>query len=424
MAVRKRERGREGAAVRGVVASGVGDGVRGCVQRYVRGLGDAARGAGRLASLRLLALLAALCLVPQAPLAHGAEAAAGDASRMRLGQRLVDAAGESIAAFAAAGLRMGDPDGGAVLSPTFAIDPALEEALDRGTALELLLAELPRPDRMLWRALSEPLAARPSGTEAPAAVGAAGFHPSAESDLERVARLLVVEALLARVGGDTRLPADAVRDMLAALPRPAMHPGADGGLLGRVRTLERGGGSSAAARTAAQRLAADFESAMRQIEPWRERHEAVVDRIASLADGEDGRALAAVTLRVMAAQSGWPPPPPRTPSGRISTAARQADPVARSIRQSVRDGCGGHALAEALVALRPLRVARVDSMVVGPDGRLRVGRSEALLSEESIDDWRRAAGLVRTAVGWTGMPERPRPRAPRIRDAPLGFKPL
>ena len=179
---------------------------------------------------------------------------------------------------------------------------------------------------------------------------------------------------------------------------------------------------TASARAAGQRIVAEFESALRQTEPWRERHELVLDRIASRADGEDGRALVAVSMRVMAAQAGWPPPPPRTPSGRVSTAARQTDPIVRGIRQSVRDGCGGHALAEALVALRPIRVGRIDSMVVGADGRLRVGRSDALLSDESIDYWRRAAGLVRTAVGWTGMPERPRPRPPRIRDAPIGFK--
>ncbi len=369
-------------------------------------------------------LLAALCPALQAAPAHGAAEGVADASRVRLAQRLVDSAAESIAAFAAGGLRIGDPDDGVVLSPTLVVDPALDEALDRATALELLLVELPRPNRAVWRVMSAPPAAPPTGGDAPRASAAAGFHPSAESELERLSRLLVIEALLSRLGDGTRLPADAVRDILAAVPGPPMHPGADGALLSRVRALERGGRSTAAARTAGQRIVAEFESALRQTEPWRERHELLLDRIASRADGEDGRALAAVAMRVMAAQAGWPPPPPRTPSGRVSTAARQADPIVRSIRQSVRDGCGGHALAESLVALRPIRVGRIDSMVVGADGRLRVGRSDALVSEESIDDWRRAAGLVRTAVGWTGMPERPRPRPPRIRDAPLGFKPL
>jgi hypothetical protein len=411
MSVRMRERGRAGAAVRGRVV-GVGD----------VGVGDAVSRAARHAWLRTLVLLAVLGAVPQWSSAHGAAAVSGDAPRARLAQRLVDSAAESIASFAAGGLRIGDPDGGAVLSPTLVVDPALEEALDRAMALELLLSELPRPNRAAWRAMADPPVAPAEGDDVRRASAAAGFHPSAESDLERLSRLLVAEALLARLGDDTRLPADAVRDIVAVLPRPPMHPGADGALLSRVRSLERGGSSTASARAAGQRIVAEFESALRQTEPWRERHELVLDRIASRADGEDGRALVAVSMRVMAAQAGWPPPPPRTPSGRVSTAARQTDPIVRGIRQSVRDGCGGHALAEALVALRPIRVGRIDSMVVGADGRLRVGRSDALLSDESIDDWRRAAGLVRTAVGWTGMPERPRPRPPRIRDAPIGFK--
>ncbi|MBI1303394.1 MAG: hypothetical protein GC172_06365 [Phycisphaera sp.] len=378
----------------------------------------------RRLSWPLLALFAAFVAVGQAAAALTGAGGAADASRVRLAQRLVDSAAESIASFAAGGLRIGDPDGGAVLSPTLVVDPALEEALDRATALELLLAELPRPNRSVWRMMTEPPASSADGGEAPRASAAAGFHPSAEADLERLSRVLVLEALLARLGDDARLPADAVRDILAVIPRPPMHPGADGALLSRVRSFERGGTASAAARVAGQRLVAEFESAIRQIEPWRERHELLLDRIASRADGEDGRALVAVAMRVMAAQSGWPPPSPRTPSGRVSTAARQTDPIVRSIRQSVRDGCGGHALAETLVSLRPIRVGRIDSMVLGGDGRLRVGRSDALLSEESIDDWRRAAGLVKTAIGWTGMPARSRPRPPRIRDAPLGFKPL
>ncbi len=376
--------------------------------------------APRCAWTQVLAVLVACCAAAIARCAPAGTGGLHDARNARLAQRLVDSAAESIASFAAAGLRIGDPDGGAVLSPTLVVDPALDEALDRSTALELLLAELPRPSRLAWRVMTDPPHEPRDGGGAPRASAAAGFHPSAESDLERLSRLLVVEALLARLGDDARLPADAVRDMLAAMPRPPMHPGADGALLSRVRSIERGGGTRAATRAAGQRIVAEFESAIRQTE----RHELALDRIAMRADGEDGRALVAVGLRVMAAQAGWPPPPPRTPSGRISTAARQSDPIARSIRQSIRDGCGGHALAETLVALRPIKIGRIDSMVVGADGRLRVGRSDALLSEEAIDDWRRAAGLVRTAVGWTGMPERPRPRAPRIRDAPLGFKPL
>ena len=198
-------------AIRGRVAR-AGDAV-GDVVGDVLGdvVGDVVRRTARRAWQRSLVLRAALFPALQAAPAHGAAEGVADASRVRLAQRLVDSAAESIAAFAAGGLRIGDPDDGVVLSPTLVVDPALDEALDRATALELLLVELPRPNRAVWRVMSAPPAAPPTGGDAPRASAAAGFHPSAESELERLSRLLVIEALLSRLGDGTRLPADAVR---------------------------------------------------------------------------------------------------------------------------------------------------------------------------------------------------------------------
>jgi hypothetical protein len=94
------------------------------------------------------------------------------------------------------------------------------------------------------------------------------------------------------------------------------------------------------------------------------------------------------------------------------------------VRRARTEGCACYTLAETLVALEPVRAARIDSLAVSGEGRLRVGRSVTSVSAETIDAWRRACGLERSAVGWAGIPSRPGPKPPRIRDAPFGIKPL
>lgn len=355
-----------------------------------------------------------------------------EARLARLSESLAQCAFDALAAAAWA-------DG---VSPTLVLPPGLAEEIDAATATALLSRARPERPAGAWQALrlgrtrplekgslekgsleKGPFEGRPShappGSPPPMAPPLA--YPSTDLDLERACQLLVCESLAAMLPPDTRLPADLMRDLLSHAPIPPTNPSADPALARRVQRLERAGRLSRSARVEADRIVAEFEATRTAADQWRARHDALLARIASLADGEEGRALVWLARRVQSARGGWSAPEQAREGSR---SARAADEVARSIRKAVSEGQSCYALAEALVALEPVRTARIDSLAVSGEGRLRVGRSVATVSQDSIDAWRRACGLQRSAVGWTGLSARPRPRPPKIRDAPFGIKPL
>lgn len=343
--------------------------------------------------------------------------AAPEARFARLGESLAQCAFDALAAAAWA-------DG---VSPTLVMPPGLSEEIDQPTAVALLSRARPERATAAWDALrlgrTRPLAdaARAPAKGAAPPIAPPRAYPSTDLDLERACQLLVCEALVSLLPSDTRLPADLMRDMLAHAPLPPTNPAADPALARRVHRLERAGKLSRTARTEADRIVHEFETARAEAEQWKSRHDALLARVALLADGEEGRALVAVARRVHAARGGWSASEPTREGARPS---RGGDEVVRAIRKSIADGQSCYALAETLVALEPVRAPRIDSLAVSGEGRLRVGRSVATISQESIDAWRRACGLQRSAVGWTGLSARPRPRPPKIRDAPFGIKPL
>ena len=340
-----------------------------------------------------------------------------EARLARLGESLAQGAFDALAAAAWS-------DG---VSPMLVMPPGLAEEIDQPTAIALLSRARPERPGAAWDALRLGRTRAPADAAHAPAKGASPpiapprAYPSTDLDLERACQLLVCEALVALLPADTRLPADLVRDLLAHAPLPPTNPAADPALARRVQRLERAGKLSRSARLEADRIVSEFEAARGDAEQWKTRHDALLARVALLADGEEGRALVAVARRVQAARGGWSASDPSRDGARPS---RGGDEVVRVIRKSIADGQSCYALAESLVALEPVRTPRIDSLAVSGEGRLRVGRSVATISQESIDAWRRACGLQRSAVGWTGLSARPRPRTPKIRDAPFGIKPL
>ena len=343
--------------------------------------------------------------------------AAPEARLARLGESLAQCAYDALAAAAWA-------DG---VSPTLVMPPGLAEEIDHPTAVALLSRA--RPDRPVaaWEALrlgrTRPAADAPQRLAKAASppIAPPSAYPSTDLDLERACQLLVCEALVAALPTEARLPADLVRDLLAHAPLPPSNPAADPALGRRVQRLERSGKLSRSARLEADRVVAEFEAARAVAEQWKARHDALLARMALLADGEEGRALVAVARRMQSALGGWNA---SDASREAARSPRGGDEVVRSIRKSLADGQSCYALAEILVAIEPVQTRRIDALAVSGEGRLRVGRSVATVSQESIDSWRRACGLQRSAVGWTGLSARPRPRTPKIRDAPWGIKPL
>lgn len=311
------------------------------------------------------------------------------------------------------------------VSPTAVMPPGLAEEIDRATAIALL--SRPQPERAdgAWDALrigSARPAAPPATDVAPSAKPRAPLvYPVTDLDLERACQLLAREALLANLPPDERLPADLVRDLLVHAPLPPTNPAADPSLARRVQKLERAGKLSRGQRLEAERVVSEFEAARDAASAWKSRYDAFLAGLALRADGEEGRALVAIARRTHAARTGWSP---RDGASEPARPVRGGDEVVRSVRKALAEGHACYALSEVLVALEPIRVARIDSLAISGEGRLRVGRSESVVSRDAIDAWRRACGLERSAVGWTGLPARPRPRLPKIRDAPFGIKPL
>lgn len=327
------------------------------------------------------------------------------------------------------------------ISPVLSIDPELAEEIDAATALELLLHGHRARPRATWLALRQARAhdalaepdwknqrdslrpidlpilnhqTHPPKLADTARIGALRY-PWSDSDLERACALLVREALLTRIGTDARLPVGAVRDFLVAYPLPLSNPGSDPELHRRVKRLEDSGRLTLSTREHARKLIGEFELLRTCAESWRLRHERMMLHVAALADGDEARALVDVAMRESLTRAGWPPPAPRTLTGRLSQAAEPPDPVLASIRKARSEGSPCQLLVEALLSLRPIEVERIDSIVISADSRLRVAWSRAVLSARTIDSWHRAID----SSGKLKSPETRRPRGSGSRSSNL-----
>jgi hypothetical protein len=327
------------------------------------------------------------------------------------------------------------------ISPVLSIDPELAEEIDAATALELLLHGHRARPRATWLALRQARAhdalaepdwknqrdslrpidlpilnhqTHPPKLADTARIGALRY-PWSDSDLERACALLVREALLTRIGTDARLPIGAVRDFLVAYPLPLSNPGSDPELHRRVKRLEDSGRLTLSTREHARKLIGEFEMLRTCAESWRLRHERMMLHVAALADGDEARALVDVAMHESLTRAGWPPPAPRTLTGRLSQAAEPPDPVLASIRKARSEGSPCQLLVEALLSLRPIEVERIDSIVISADSRLRVAWSRAVLSARTIDSWHRAID----SSGKLKSPETRRPRGSGSRSSNL-----
>ena len=327
------------------------------------------------------------------------------------------------------------------ISPVLSIDPELAEEIDAATALEMLLHGHRARPRATWLALRQARAhdalaepdwknqrdslrpidvpilnhqTHPPKLADTPRIGALRY-PWSDSDLERACALLVREALLTRIGTDARLPVGAVRDFLVAYPLPLSNPGSDPELHRRVKRLEDSGRLTLSTREHARKLIGEFELLRTCAESWRLRHERMMLHVAALADGDEARALVDVAMRESLTRAGWPPPAPRTLTGRLSQAAEPPDPVLASIRKARSEGSPCQLLVEALLSLRPIEVERIDSIVISADSRLRVAWSRAVLSARTIDSWHRAID----SSGKLKSPETRRPRGSGSRSSNL-----
>ena len=249
-----------------------------------------------------------------------------------------------------------------------------------------------------------------------------------DDDLNGACALLVRYAALARLEDDIQFPPDTLRQILEALPRPPLNPGATPGLRRAVARLERAGKLSTSASVEARALCADLNDARLEARVWVGRFEDLYLRLTRRADGAEGRAIVQLARALRFAEAGWDAQEVAAvaqPSEfRASVTHRTIDRVGADIRLARTAGCACHALAEMLVAVEPIERLSIESMIIDADSRLRVGRRTIGVTEERIDRWRRDCGIRRTERGWEGESFRPRPRTPRLRDAPFGIKPL
>lgn len=313
------------------------------------------------------------------------------------GAKRVEALAERLAGDAARNLSEAAWIG--AVSPVLSISPALAEEIDGRLALEILLHGHRERPRAVWLALRhghDPGLAGDVHTTPRAPRDCASNFPWSDEELERACALLVREALLSRLAPTARLPAEAMRDFLARAPVPLPSPGIDVEVQRRVRRFEVSGRLAPSVHADARRFIEEFERRHKVAEPWRARYERMMLDVAALADGDEGRALAEVAMREGLARAGWPPQPPRTPTGRISQSASPEDPVLVAVRRARAGGSDCALLREALDALRPISLERVDAIVISADARVRVGRSNATLSPQAIDSWRRELSIGRT----------------------------
>ena len=382
-------------------------------------VGLRAANVANVANVTIVTIVTVLAVVAQS---------AADAPRTREptagGAKRVESLAERLASDAAANLAEAAWIG--AVSPVLSIPPTLAEEIDERLALEILLHGHRERPRAVWLALRhgyEPGLAGDIRATTRARRDCASNYPWSDEELERACALLVREALLSRLAATARLPAEAVRDFLARAPVPLPSPGIDPELQRRARRFELSGRLAPSSHSDARRFIEEFERRHKVAEVWRVRYERMMLEVAALADAEEGRALVELAMREGLTRAGWPPQPPRTPTGRISQSASPEDPVLVAVRRARASGSECTLLHEALDALRPVSIERVDAIVISADARVRVGRSNATLSPRAIDAWRRelsigaatAKGDRRRRVGWTSV-EEPIGRAPPTRS--------
>ena len=350
-------------------------------------------------------------------------------------------------------------------SPTLCLDAGISDEF----ALRLLLEPIePRP-RAFWQALRLGVAAeRLQGRahddatirDRPRRASLSSDElDEADEDLERSCVLLVREAALRALtstpamnaqrdaarepsdpvrcatmdtsGAPVRLPPEAMAQVLAAMPCPMFHPGINSSIARDTRRLARDRTLNAAQTREAKALVDEFEQTLLRAEQWRARFEGIMVDLAECADGAEGRALVVVTRLARLAQAGWSAraeslaSASRTSSSRnrATQAARAKDSALAAVLASREAGCSCHALAELLVRMEPFAIARVDSLLLTPQGQLMVGRSVTSIDEVQLDAWRTACGMRKTPRGWEGIALPVKSKPPRKRDVPFGTKP-
>ena len=227
-------------------------------------------------------------------------------------------------------------------------------------------------------------------------------------------------------GAPVRLPPEAIAQVLAAMPCPMFHPGINSSIARDTRRLARDRTLNAAQTREAKALVDEFEQTLLRAEQWRARFEGIMVDLAECADGAEGRALVVVTRLARLAQAGWSARAESLASSsrnRATQAARAKDSALAAVLASREAGCSCHALAELLVRMEPFAIARVDSLLLTPQGQLMVGRSVTSIDEVQLDAWRTACGMRKTPRGWEGIALPVKSKPPRKRDVPFGTKP-
>ena len=241
--------------------------------------------------------------------------------------------------------------------------------------------------------------------------------------------LLVRDALLHELDEHARIPPDGMRALLDALPPPPQKFGATAAVLRALGRLEVAGRLGNSALREAQQLRAECVARDQLHTEWIARLELLYGRLMHAADGAEGRAIVRLHRALRFASAGWDfaadselalKPPPASSGGK----RKAVDAVGAEIRLAVSSGCACHALSELLARARPIRTPTIQSVLIDADHRVLLGRRELTLKLEQLDRWRSDCGMTRTAVGWESPSTRPRSRAPRLRDAPFGVKPL
>jgi hypothetical protein len=318
------------------------------------------------------------------------------------GTKRIEALADALAAHAATNLAEAVWLGS--VSPVLSIAPALGEEIDERLALEILLQGHRERPRAVWLALRQghdPRRGREGRDSGRIPHARAEGDPWSDEDLEHACAILVREALLARVAANVRLPAEAVRDFLARAPNPLPNPGIEAHMQRRARRLEVSGRLAPSVHAEARGFIEDFERRQAVAEGWRARYERMMLEVQTRAEGDEARALVELALRVGLARAGWPPQPARTMTGRISQAANREDPVLVAVRRARGSGSDCTLLRDALDALRPISVERIDAIVISADARVRVGRSNATLAAQAIDSWRREVSMARASARGT-----------------------
>ncbi len=306
--------------------------------------------------------------------------------------------------------------GGATM-PTVSAPVPLEAESARAV---LLCAPRPAPESALQ---SVRAGARARGRWAPAT-----------EDLRAMARLLVLEPLVAALEPEVRLSPAAIASILEGLPAPPLHPGADRAALEEARRLARARRSDARTKAAVERLRSRLGEACASGIAWRDRFDGMVAALERACDGAASLALVRIGAARRLAESGWSlrreddlafvasesaPDPER----RLDRAREARRAIAKAIEAASAESPAETAFWRAVAAVEPIAVERLESIDVSAGGRVDAAFREIGVDLRTATGWRTAAGAPPDGLRWRGR-ERPSVPRRRLRDAPFGVKPL